>query len=122
MTASRSAVDAKLVLNRDYLDVVDVKVVCRAAIGIEFFFVDLKTYSIRIIVTFGAIINCSDDAPTIRKFSGNGLAEVSGESRDATLTRNMIADEGYVFDGGGSFHGLPLRSAFTFLPSRDESL
>ena len=66
MTAGGSAVDAKLVLDRDYLDVVDVEEVRRAPIGIEFLFVDFKSYLRRIIITFGSIIDCPHHALALR--------------------------------------------------------
>jgi hypothetical protein len=104
MTASGSAIYTEFVLNGDDLDVIDVKVVCRAAIRIELLFVDLKTYSIGIVVPFRTIVDRSDNTSTTWKVRGDGLAQVGCESRDPTLPRKMIAYEGYVIDGGDNFH------------------
>jgi hypothetical protein len=53
MTSGGAAVDAKLVLDGDYIDAIDVEEVSRAPIGIEFPFVDFKSYLSRIIITSG---------------------------------------------------------------------
>jgi hypothetical protein len=43
LTPGRPAVDAELVLDQNYLDIVNIEEIGGAAIGIEFLFVDLKT-------------------------------------------------------------------------------
>src|ERR1700735_1554108 len=111
MTARRSPIDAKLVLNRNDLNVVNVQEVGRATIRIDFLFINLESDSTRIVVAFRSIIHCPHDALTFRKFRGDGFAEISSKSGDTALTGKMIADEGYLLDGGGGdFHGARMRS------------
>jgi hypothetical protein len=55
MASGSPAVDAKLVLERNDLDVVDVEEIGRTAVGIEFLLVDLKADTSWIIVAFGSI-------------------------------------------------------------------
>ena len=76
VAASRSAVDPKFVLDRDYLHIVYVEEISRAAIGIEFFRIDLKSDPSWIVVAFGPIIDRADDALTLRKFRRNSITNV----------------------------------------------
>jgi hypothetical protein len=104
VAAGRSTVDAKLVLDRDDLDVVYVQEVSCATIRIELLFVDLKSYSSRIVIAFRAIINRAHDALTFRELRGDGFADIGGKGSNPALTRKMIANEGYLFNSGGDFH------------------
>jgi hypothetical protein len=122
VAAGRSAVDAKLVLDRNDLDVVDIEEVSRAAIGIEFLFVNLEPYSRWIVIAFRAIINRAHHALTFREFRSNGFADVGGKSGNAALTRKMIAEEGYLLDDRGIFHGPACDRLLTFLPGGDDSI
>jgi hypothetical protein len=106
MAASWPAVDAKLVLDQDYLHVVDVEEIGCAAIGIEFLFVDLKSDPSWIVVAFGPIIYRAHDALTLREFRRNSITNVRGEGCDAALARKMIPEKGYLLDVGGYSHGL----------------
>src|SRR6202040_3846481 len=101
VASSRSAVDSKFVLNRDDFDVVDIQKVGSPAVGIELDLVNLKSDPGRIIIAFRMIIHCADDALAIRKFRGHGLANVSGEGRNAASTRKMVPNEGYLFNVAG---------------------
>jgi hypothetical protein len=92
-------------LDRDDLDVVDVQEVSRPTIGIDFLFINLKSDSTRIVIAFRAIIHCTYNALTFRELRGNGFADIGGKGSYAALTREMIADEGYLLNGGGDFHG-----------------
>src|SRR4051794_24867078 len=105
MAAGRPAVDAKLVLDQDYLYVVDVEEIGCAAVGIEFLLVDLKSDSSWIGVAFGSIIDRAHDALTLREFRRNSITNVGGEGGDAALTRKMVSEKGYLFNLGGCFHG-----------------
>ena len=111
MTAGGSAVNAKLVLDRDYLDIIDVEEVSRAPIGIEFLFVDFKSYLSRIIITFRSIIDCAHHALALRVLRSNSFTNVRGKGSNAALTRKMIPEEGYAFYGRGNFHSVALLSA-----------
>jgi hypothetical protein len=64
MAAGRPPVDAKLVLDQDYLRVVDVHEIGCAAIGIEFLLVDLKSDPSWIVIALGSIIDRAHDALT----------------------------------------------------------
>ena len=90
MTSGGSAVNAKLVLDRDYLDIIDVEVVSRAPIGIEFLFVDFKSYLSRIIITFRSIIDCAHHALALRVLRSNSLTNVRGKGSNAALTRKAM--------------------------------
>ena len=110
MAAGRPPVDAKLVLDRDYLDVIDVEEVSRAPIGIEFLLVDFKSHLSRIIITFGSIIDCAHHALALWVLRSNSLTNVRGKGSNAALTRKMIPQEGYAFYGRCNFHCLDLLS------------
>src|SRR5580698_9148949 len=106
MASGSPAVDTKLVLEQNDLDVVDVEEIGRTAVGTEFLLVDLKSDTSWIIVAFGSIIDCAHDAQTFWEFRRNSLTNIGGESGDAALARKMIPEKGYMFDGGGYSHGL----------------
>jgi hypothetical protein len=110
MAAGGSPVDAELVLDRDYLDVIDVEEVSRAPIGIEFLFVDFKSHLRRIIITLGSIIDCAHHALALRVLHSNSFTNVRGKCSNAALTREMIPEERYVLYGRGNFHGVALLS------------
>ena len=101
MTPGRPAVDAKLVLHRDDLDVIDVQEIRRAPIGVEFLLVDLKPNARRIIITFRAIVDCSHDAFAIRILGCDRLADIRGKSGDAALPRHVVSQESDAIDLGG---------------------
>jgi hypothetical protein len=105
MASGRPAVDAKLVLQRNDLDVVDVEEIGRTAVGIEFLLVDLKADTNWIIVAFGPIIDRAHDAQTFWEFRRNSLTNIGSESCDAALAWKMIPEKGYMFNGGGYSHG-----------------
>ena len=89
---------------RDDLHVVDVEEIGRAAIGIEFLLVDLKSDPSWIVVAFGSIIDRAHDA---LRHCGNSAAisitNIGGEGCDAALARKMIPEKGYLFDGRHRF-------------------
>src|ERR1700686_1861900 len=97
MTSGGAAVDAKLVLDRDYLYIIDVEEVSRAPKGIEFLFIDFKSHLSRIIITFGSIIHCAHYALALRILRSNSFTDVRGIGSNAAMTRKMIPKEGYTF-------------------------
>src|SRR5438067_8305233 len=100
MTASRPSVDAKLVLDRDDLDVVNVQEIRRTPVGVDLLFVDLKTDTRRIIVAFRVIVNCSHEALAMRVRGCDRLANVGRKCRDATLPWHIISKKGDAVDRG----------------------
>ena len=106
MTSGRPAVDAKLMLDRDDLDVINVQEIRRAPVGVEFLLVDFKTNARRIIVTFGAIVDCSHDAFAIRILGCDRLANVRGKRRDAALPGHVVSQESDAVDLGSGHDGL----------------
>jgi hypothetical protein len=104
MAPGRPAVDAKLVLDQNYLNVVDIEEIGGAAIGIEFFFVDLKSDPSGIVVAFGSIIDRAYDALTFREFRRNCITNVRGERGNAALTWKVISQKSYLLDVGDSLH------------------
>src|SRR5258708_9320164 len=94
------AVDAKFVLNQDYLHIVDIEEIGGASIGIEFLLVDLKSDASRIVVAFGSIIDRAYDALTFRKFGRNCITNVRGERSNAALTRKISSDKTDLLDIG----------------------
>ncbi len=110
MTSGGSAVNAELVLDRDYLHIIDVEEVSRAPVGIDFPFVDFKSHLSRIIITFGSIIDCAHHALALWVLRSNSLTNVRGKGSNAALTRKMIPQEGYAFYGRCNFHCLDLLS------------
>jgi hypothetical protein len=100
MAPGRPAVDAKLVLDQDYLNIVDIEEIGGAAIGIEFLFVDLKSDASRIVVAFGPIIDRAYDALTFRKFGRNCITNVRGERGNAALTWKVISEKSDLLDIG----------------------
>src|SRR5271163_2702895 len=109
MAARWSPVDAKLVLDRHHLNIIDVQEVSRATIGINFFFINLKSDSTRIVIAFRSIVHRTHDALTFRELRGNRFAEIGGKGGNAALSWKMIAHEGYLLNSGGVFHGARLR-------------
>src|SRR5258708_35023922 len=91
MVPGGPAVDAKFVLNQDYLHIVDIEEIGGASIGIEFLLVDLKSDASRIVVAFGSIIDRAYDALTFRKFGRNCITNVRGDSGNADRTRTVIS-------------------------------
>jgi hypothetical protein len=98
MASSGSTVDAILVLDQDYLDVVDVEEVGGPAIGIEFLLVDLKSYPRRIVVAFGAIIDRAHDTLALGKLHRDSITDIGGEGGNAALARKMVSDKCYLLD------------------------
>src|SRR3954451_19192718 len=98
MTSRGSAIDSKLVLYRDHLDVIDVHVISRAPIRIEFSLVKLEMNPSRIIVALWSIVNRAHEAVALRKLRGDCLANIRGKSGDATLSRHVVAEEGNPSD------------------------
>src|SRR5258708_22087204 len=106
MAAGRSPIDAKFVLDQDYLHVVDVEKIGCATIRIEFLLVDLKSDASWIVVSFGSIIDRAHDTLTLREFRRNSITNVGGEGSDAALARKMIPEKGYLLDVVCDSHGL----------------
>src|SRR5271166_271646 len=100
MAAGRPAEDAKLVLNRDEFDIVGVKEMGRAAIGIDFLLVNLKPDPSWIVVTFGSIIDRAHQTSTEREFRCHRFAKVGGKGGDAAFARKMISQEGHLVEVG----------------------
>src|SRR3954454_1524551 len=95
MDSRRSAVDSKLVLYGDDLDVVDVQVISRTPIRIEFLLVNLEMNLRRIIVALGPIIHGSYEAIALRKLPRDSFANIRGKSSYPTLSWHIVAEERY---------------------------
>src|SRR5437763_9090201 len=117
MTSGRAAIDAKFVLDRDDLDVINVQEIRRAPVGVDLLFVDLKTDARRIIVTLRTVVNRSHYAFAIRVFGCHRLANVWRKRRDATLPRQIVAQKSDAVDLGSGHASrklpAPVRSKLT---------
>src|ERR1700736_4753495 len=106
MASGDAAVDTKLVLNRDHLDVVDVQEIRCPAVRIQFLFIDFKTDPGRVIIPFRPVIHGAHDRMTLGICRGYGLAEIVGIGSDTALPWKMISQKSNSIDNRGSFHRL----------------
>ena len=95
MRSGHTAINAELVLYGYDIDVVDIEKIRRSTVGIEFVLIELEPYPLRVIVPLGTIIDCTDHTVDLRKFGSDSLANVCGESRDATAPRHVVAQKSY---------------------------
>src|SRR5258707_15426312 len=100
MVPGGPAVDAKFVLNQDYLHIVDIEEIGGASIGIEFLLVDLKSDASRIVVAFGSIIDGAYEALAFRKFGRNCITNVRGERGNGGLRRRGMSGKSDLLDIG----------------------
>jgi len=91
MAAGRPTINAELVLDQDYLDIVDIEEISGPAIGVEFVFVDLKSDPRRIVVAFGSIIDRTYDALTLREFRRNCITNIRSERCNAAMAWKVIS-------------------------------
>src|SRR4051812_38122052 len=106
MTSGRPAVDAELVLDRDDLDIVNVQEIRRPSIGVDLLLIDLKTNARRIFVTFGAIVDRSDNAFAAGILGCDRLADVGGKRRYATLPGHVVPQKSDAVDLGSGHERL----------------
>ncbi len=87
-------------LKTDHVGVAEIQVIGRAAIGVEIVFVKLESHLARVFVALKQIVDRCDEAFRLRVLLRNGLAQVVRKGRDPAFAREVIAQEGDLFDFG----------------------
>ncbi|OGL39339.1 MAG: hypothetical protein A2043_01480 [Candidatus Schekmanbacteria bacterium GWA2_38_9] len=93
MAACQPAEDAIFVLQAHEVNVVDIQKVGGAVIRVNIFLSQLKPNAGRIGVTSLDIIDRQGNAGCLTILGGDGLTQVGSKCGDATLARQVVADE-----------------------------
>ena len=104
MAAGLAAENAELVLHAEHVGVVEVQEIRRAPVGVDLAVVQLETHRGRIIVTAGPVVHRQSEALHVGKHGGDGVQKVSGEGRDATLARHVVAEKCHAMKTGICIH------------------
>ena len=94
------SVDSVFVLERYHVGVAEVQVIGGPAIGFEIILAELESYFTWIIVAFGQIIDWHHKTLGRRKLLRDRPAQVVSERGNSTFARQIIAQEGDLFDFG----------------------
>ena len=85
-------------LEGDHVDTVDIEEVGSTAIRVDIFLGQFKADTGRVGLAGLNVIDWQGDTACVTIFSGDSLAQVGGEGGDATLARQVIADEANALD------------------------
>jgi hypothetical protein len=99
------AVDAELVLQAHHVDAGDVEEVGQPAVAVEVLLGELEPHFGRIVVAALDVVDRRDDAVDVGVRRGDRVTHVARERGDATLARQIIADEGDLANLGTMNHG-----------------
>ena len=105
MAAGRPAEDAVFVLKAGDVGVAKIQEVGRSPVGVAVLLLDLEPHLRRVIVAAGDVVDREDEAV------GGGIpardrgTQVVREGGDATLAREVVAEEGDLSDLGIPPHG-----------------
>ncbi len=98
MTARTPTEDAIFVLQAYEVDVIDIQKVGGAAIRVDVLLCQFKSNAGRIGVAGLDVVDGQGNARCVTVFGRDGFAQVGGERGDATLARQVVADEPNAVD------------------------